>query len=1223
MSNLTLSQGQDSTLQTRLINDFQLSDLFKNLACEQINDFTFDDVSLTIATDNKAKLEFAGNLKLEGPLTLFKDFLDCDQRLPVRAELTTQSTDTNDKVEPQDANFSCSVPFYKVLFNGVTLDQVKFNLSIKKGSDNQWTLTPKLTGNLEVVNITDDSNATIAFDITIADNTLLLNASAKQFQGAFGINNLMLDTLSIEGQVGKTDSLAFCAELQTAATTFNFNGNINQNAIAIVAKADQFDINELANLFAEVAPGGLTLPRFDISFSNTSIALATQTTTVNGTAVQQGFSLITEVNAHQHTIQASAQISSKGVSFKGVLADFSLGPVEIKQTSLNFEIYRKSENKPSKFEITGQSVIEGIDLDVVVSFIHQDSGWTSLLAAQITADNFGLGNIFKGAKNSFVGDLTFSKVCFIYASAAASTTVGGQDYNVKSGLQLMGVLEEIPGLSDLTGEKHIGMVLCAHIGKETDISVAIPDTRLNLGNSITCDPFTIEIDISPKPALSLVFGMDVDIPKQTNPLHFDMKLTLDAIGATGSVTMKNYWKNPFGINGIKIGPAVALQLGIIYEQFITTGTPSEFGILGGLEIGDTIVQMAVNISADPTKEILMGKLEKLNPSELINFATNLIDLDVPKAPNFFEFKNLELYCAPTGGSIGTVSFEPGFSFSADLEIAGKNISFYSRISDNAIEGAGHIDNLTLGPLAIKGENGKDASVGLTLSTEEQSLMIDGAFSFLGLEEGIYVDISNEGVEFKFEQDFFGQLTFEIEGKSSGSLAKPKTMDFALSGEMDNNITQYLKTQVKDKIDAALDAAQDGIDSAQAKVSKARKAYQKRYNPAKKSLDTAQKDADAYLDKLTKELSSAKSTYAKKIDSAEKSITNAKQAYDQALTKAQNDVDNAEKKYNNALNSAQDKVNSAQRTYDNGITNAQNDVINAQNKYNNAIGSAQKAVTSASNKCNSLLSEANALKKKIKKLKWYEKPAAAAYGTELAGVYTAYGTAKAALATANATLEGIKQGGDYAALGSANAALQAAKTGANYTAFTAAKASLQAVKTGGDFAAFESAKATLSAIKQGSEYTVWQTAQTTLSEVKVAGEKAISAASTALDNIGKSTAYIALQSAKASLNAIEQGTEAAAFGTAKAALAAAKAGSGAMLKLASYIAEHAGDIIDIKSFSFSGSLKAIEKGDLFKAELNIALLGKDYDWTLDFNVKDVTSFIDNLFDKALKEIENID
>ncbi|MCJ8274408.1 MAG: hypothetical protein MJK04_34045, partial [Psychrosphaera sp.] len=563
-------------------------------------------VSLSLSTKDKDTLSFAGNLKMEGPLAIFKDFLSSDATLPVTAKLVTKSTDALDKIEPQSVTFHCVVPFHIILFSGVTLTKTTFNLELDK-IDDKWAITAKLIGGLDVLNVTDDNTGTIAFDVTEQNGSLVLNATAKQIKGAFGIKTLNLEALTFNGQVGKSDSLNLTAQLVNAVSTFNFKGLVSKDTSGMIAKADTFSLDELAELFDEVSHTGLALPDFDVKFENTSIALATRDCTVDGAALQQGFTLITDVTAHSHKITASAQISSKGVVFDGTMKDIELGPVTVKKASLDFAIYSKSASKQTKFTIKGQSVIEGIDVDCAISFVKQDSGWTTLLGAELSADSFGLGNLFPTAKNTFVGELKFSKVCFIYASDAATMLLAGQSYSVKPGLQMMAEVEEIPGLTQLTGEKHIGLALSAHFGVDTNISIAMPDTRLSLGHSVTCDPFTIVIDITPEPDLALIFGMDIAIPNQSNPLHFDMKLSLSALGATGSVTMKNYWKNPFGINGVKVGPALALQIGIIYEQFVASGTPSEFGILGGLEIGDTVVQMAVDISEDPSKEVLMGK----------------------------------------------------------------------------------------------------------------------------------------------------------------------------------------------------------------------------------------------------------------------------------------------------------------------------------------------------------------------------------------------------------------------------------------------------------------------------------------------------------------------------------------------------------------------------------------------------------------------------------------
>jgi len=96
----------------------------------------------------------------------------------------------------------------------------------------------------------------------------------------------------------------------------------------------------------------------------------------------------------------------------------------------------------------------------------------------------------------------------------------------------------------------------------------------------------------------------------------------------------------------------------------------------------------------------------------------------------------------------------------------------------------------------------------------------------------------------------------------------------------------------------------------------------------------------------------------------------------------------------------------------------------------------------------------------------------------------------------------------------------------------------------------------------------------------------------------------------------------AYGTAKTALEAAKAGSKTVLGLADYIAKHAGDLIDVKNFHISGSLQEIEKGNLFDADLNVAVLGRNYNWSIDYNVKDAAAFIEATFKKALDAAKKI-
>ncbi len=1182
---------------TSVKNNFKFTDLFKNFPVSDIDDFVFDDVDLSI---NLNEVSFSGNLRLDGRLSIFKKFLfqaiPSQSAIPISGTIKTDATSLDKLIKPTGFVLKSTLPFFVEIFDGVTLSKVFFQITVDYVSK-KWTIAPQLSGEFDIDGVTNGHQATLTALVSEADQVLSLSATDAHMVGGFGIPGLTLEEVEVKGvltgknKVVKVKTLDFEAKLTAGARTFDFEGEVSKDATGILATANAFNVDILSTIFNELVPSGFTMPDFDIAFKNCFLSVATGKMTIDGHDITAGLNLFGEVTVHDHTFDTTAAISSSGIVFDGSLGDLKFGVVDLKKTELDFQLYKKSLNKPAKFEIYGEAEIKGVTLDCGVYF-EKNTTFTTVLYARMKAHDFRLSSVFSEVKGSFVDTLSFSELGFIYASASTQTQNEGFAFQVQEGLQLMGKLEEIPALSTITKNKHVGLVFSAHFGSNTNIGIAIPDTQLDLGSSIKTDPIKIQIDITPEPAFNLIFGMDVTVPNQTTPLHFDMKLELKVEEASASVTMKNWWKTPFGIHGLKIGPHAAVEVGIIYATFPEIG-PSTFGIAGGLAIGNTIVEMAVKISENPMEEILVGKLDNLKPAQLINFATQMIPLNIPTTPNFFEIKKLELYCAPAGGTIGTIVYKPGFSFSGDIVIAGKEIQAYTRISDTAIVAKGMLDNMTLGPLTIKGEKGKNAKVDMEISTEKQSLMIDGAFDFLGLEEGLYVDISNYGVHFKFEQNFADKLTFEIQGDSTGKLSKPETMNFKLSGAMQNDIVDYLKTTVTQKINDTTKATDTKIDTAQKKVDAAKKTFDAAVQKAQQDLDNAKAKADDLLKKETDNLNAVKDSWNQKISDAQGKLDQAKATYDRVFQAAQDKVNQTQQAYNDGVNAAKTKLDQAQRTYNNGISAAQDKVNSTQRAWDNSMGAAQRKVDNAQRKVDGMS-------------RWNP------------GRYIAEG----ALEAAKLYLKAVQYGTDYTAFEGAKAALQTAKTGANYTAFLAAQKALDAAKVGANYTAFNAAKATLEAVRYGSEYTAWQAAEKTLSTVKVAGSAAITEAQTTLNHIGASAEYVALEAAKTALKAVQTGTDYIAFDGAKKALTAAKAGADTVLKLEKLIAQHVGDFFNVKSFKFNGSLKKIEAGDFFNAQLVVTILKTDYNWKIDFNVKDVTGFIDDLFDKAWKELKSL-
>lgn len=1216
---------------------FSFSQLFKEFECEDVNFFIFDDVNIHLeqqpaaaATENV--VIFSGILRMDrGPLASLRDLLKLEKGLYLSGEIGIGEQSLTGKIEPDYFTLCSAASFHVPLFDGLTLTAAALQITIGRRIDYQtmslgWFCRATLTGSLEISGLGSQKPAVL--NCLLAYNNGILHASAvsEGVDGLFGLENLTLDYLEAQFDVGAQNDVELSAILSTGFRSFGFGGKLAPQFAGLFARAENFTLTDLNDIFVNITGEDLSLPEFGVDFEKVFIGLATADGSVDNVGLTKGLTLAASVSVHGHNCDVVALISPDGVSFTGSLSNLEIGPVQIETAKLHLQIYKASSGKPVEFAISGAAVIESIRVECKVRYEKQDGSWTCVLYAGLQAASFGLSTVFPPASGTFVDSLRFRKIAFVYASADCTTQDADYAFPVRQGLQLMGVLEEISALSTLTHTNQSGLVLSAHFGRTTtDIAITLEGTKLQLGKSVSCDPFRIMIVMSPQPALDLVFGLNVSLPKQITPLHFDLMLEVGAIGARGSATMKNWWVEPFGVEGLKIGPALALQLGINYAQFASTGLPDEFGFAGGLALGEVEAQMALSISEDPSHEILLGSLSQLTPQDLVKFAGTITGLRLTPedVPNFFEIHDLQLYCAPTGGSIGTITFEPGFSFNGKLVLFGKTASVYTRFGSQGVVAKGHLDNLELGPLKIRGEQGKDAGLDLELTADKQAVFIDGAFDFLDSEMGLFVDISNRGVKFHFEETFLGLLKYVIHGESQGALTQLSSLDFLLSAQFDNDLTAYLKNTVADKIHAAINVVEVGIEEAQRKADEAEKVYKNQFDAAKQTLDTAQAAAYEYLRQCRQCVDAEKQKYTAALEAAKQNVAQAKAVYDNALQAAQNAVGKAQGDYEAVMRSAEAALTQAQADYDGAMRSAQQAVDDAQRTYDNAMGSAVAAVQNARKSLSSLQNEINSAVDDLNHLKWYKAAYKGPYlSAKIAGLEIAMRTAQGTLYAVEGILQGVRYGAQYTALEGAKQTLKAVRYGGKYAALEGAKKTVEATRYVVQYGALEAAKQTLAAVQHGTEYTLWQGALQTLQAVETTGRAALTAAEATLANIGQSAVYVALEAAKQGLEAVKQGTAAAAFESAKVALEAARQGTKAMLKLWEFIARHAGDVIDVKKVGLSSRLKAIKGGELFNAQLAIALLGHDYDWALDFNVRDAAGFVESLFKKALDEAKTL-
>jgi|GEM_PF-674566 len=1222
-----VSENQNDLNLKVAVNGFTFDDIFVDFNCPAKSFFVFDDVNIHVQQDIsgdavKSTMRFNGTLRMnQQPLTTLKNFLKCDDGLVVAGEIDTTVSNIDDKIAPCKVELSSAGQFLLPLADGVILKSAELKILLEKEGD-QWAFTESVNAVLEI-NKLGISPVDLTATVTYNNGTLHVEAEAENVSGLFDIEKLNLANLKIEFNIGKENDIAVSGDFIPGKTTYRLSGKISSGFTGMLASASSFSLDDLNTLFKYFSNDTLSLPSYDMSFENVFIGFATADGTLGETNLKKGLSVGGSVKAYEYTVSATAQFSTEGVEFTGSAGNITIGPVNIVKTVLAINLYATAAKKQSSFSLMGEAVIEGITLDCKVAYEKNPDGTSNkLVYAAIQANSFSLATVFPAAKNTFIDSLKFSKAVFIYSSADAETKDEDFSFHVKKGLQLSAVLEEVPALSSLTKQKSVGLVLSAHYGATTDISIEIPDTRLNLGSSVTCDALRLGIQILPTPALQMLFGMDVKVPKQDNPLHFDLVLEIGIADARGSATMKGYWVNPFGVNGLQIGPELALQLGIIYATFAATGLPSEFGFAGGIVLGEVSGKMAVSVSEDPMHEILMGEIDKLSPQNLVAFAEQItnISIDTKDVPNFFDIEKLKLYCAPAGGSIGTITFDPGFSFVADMVLFGKRINIYTLFNEEGVVAKGELDQIEIGPLKISGSNGGNAKLDLELTTEKQSVYLDCGINFLGTGESIFLDISNQGASFMLEQTFADLLKYKIMAKTTGSFDKLATLDFSLYAEFENELTDYIKTAVVNKINDAQRAANVSISDAQKKVDEAEKAYMALFTPVQKKMEQAQKDFNNYVAQCSKAVNDQKAAWEAKVNAAQNEVNKARAAMDKAVSDARNKVTQAQNVYDKALRDAQSKVNTEQAKYNAAFNQAKANADKAINDYNNSFGKAYSNLRNAQNTVNSLQSDINYCQDKIDGLKWYEKPKAIYWGSRLSADWVSMKTAQGVLSACQGIVNAFQNSSVAVAKATTQAALNEVQT-SGMTALNAVKNALELVRYGSDYIALQTAQRGLSGVQTAGQKSL-QLANGTLYTAQTTGRSALTAVESILKNVTHSASYIALETVTASLEAIKKGSAALAFESAKGILEGAKQGTADILSLSAYIAAHAGDILEVRKITLAASLKGIENGKFFVATFDGSVFKQNYNCTLDFNVKNTTAFVEDLFKNVLDEAKKI-
>ncbi|EUC61643.1 hypothetical protein RSOL_403840 [Rhizoctonia solani AG-3 Rhs1AP] len=807
------------------------------------------------------------------------------------------------------------------------------------------------------------------------------------------------------------------------------------------------------------------------------------------------------------------------------------------------------------------------------------------------------------------------------------------------GVQVCAAVGEIDALNSLMRGPVPGLTINASWSAANgfDLQVYMPTpTRLSLGNGVTTTPFTLAIATKPEVQLILSAGLNVPVAHSSAPLVFTLSLDSGLTSAQATGQMSGWWVNPFGISpNVKVGPNMGLSISVLYATFVTTGLPSGLAIQGGLMIGQRQAQLALSIDEDPMKELLSGELESLSITDLVDFASDIIDAQIPKPPHdLLDFQKVQLYICPAGVDIGRTFYPQGFSFQSDATLFGKKAKDVKCVVvTDKVSIKGCVENLALGPLTVRGATDPSANFDCELGAVDQRLLIDGVISLFGQESPALIVVEllpTPKFEWFTPVKFTNLLSFQLRGTLVGSISFTDLSDagFSLDTVFEQPILQYMHDQIMGQFDQARRAVKDGIEAARKDLGKAEAAWKDGTDQAKAALDEAKKTWDEKNERVTTESNKIIDGYNKEIERLQNDITSAQKDYDAVMNLVQNAVRAAERDRARALNSAQHDIDKAQREMISNINATQRAVDIAAQDFEAAYGPAQAAIEQAYRDIQTIQNEINSVYSTIHE---YENAPAIEFWKKLAipGLYVTIGALETSKAVADGVLQvaqAVLTSTNYLAL---KAAYESAKAAlvvvrhASQAAIDVAKAAFVAADTTSQ-ASLDIAIAGLEVVKHGVEWAVLQGAKEALRVYQEAHGEAFRAATQALIDLTRCAEYIAYQTAQVGL----EFTRAASItiDVARAALEVARKVGDDALTIGQWVADHPLDALEIRAVRLSGNLRDMVGADdsmanPFAAHIEGVVAGQPFTLDGEFNLGKAADFITFIFEHLWDQVKN--
>lgn len=411
-----------------------------------------------------------------------------------------------------------------------------------------------------------------------------------------------------------------------------------------------------------------------------------------------------------------------------------------------------------EFYLSGKSKVLGVESAVTVKLDKApQKNFGATLIGQLT--NFKLSRLFPGAfdsANSSAPDAQGKKIVMDtldlfelkYARVAVTTrkdSIGSDTiepgFNLMAGVtldapsnnQVIIALKDVIAKASGGDSKPAALQLAGTFNpadpKNINLKVALGAGSLgfNLGLA-RFEGGRLYLVIKGEPAVGFGGGFKMIPAPGEQPLEFDLEFTATPVGFGGAGSMKNTWKNPFGIKGFEFGNLAlrGTQTWSVVAEAIATGgagllVPATLGISGDVRIGKGSCEsgrasddrtfcskLRLNVGKD-LKELAVV-LDVDNPPNIITFFTILLEQMNAPAHEIalvqklmpLQLSKAKLYFVPLGTNIGAINVDQGIGAAIYVNMFGYRDAALldCMISLKEIIGKGKLRGFELGPIKL-------------------------------------------------------------------------------------------------------------------------------------------------------------------------------------------------------------------------------------------------------------------------------------------------------------------------------------------------------------------------------------------------------------------------------------------------------------------------------------------------------------------------------------------